>query len=239
MNFDQQQKTITVQAGMRLSNFHNNVLKASQNSLFSGIGLGGLHDGVGSVSIGGYVLCGGYGLVEKMFGVSSDQVVAMKVVLPGGEEVIASKEENEELFWAMKGGCSSVFGVMVELTIELWEFDNHNEVVVVDLPAVIGRKNVLLAMEWYENYAANVAPKELSSSSFLTKEGTWMSTFLYFGNLVEAKQATLEDLQHGYAGIFGENIIENAYQERTISSLIPHPNLQEENLKCSSSLLSS
>ncbi|KAL2864102.1 FAD-binding oxidoreductase [Aspergillus lucknowensis] len=68
--------------------------------------------------MGGYVLGGGHSPLSSIHGMAADQVLSMEVVTPDGRFVTASFVENEELFWALRGGGGSTFGVVTSVTIK-------------------------------------------------------------------------------------------------------------------------
>lgn len=62
--------------------------------------------------IGGFVTGGGgYSWLTNQYGLTGDTVVSVEMVLPNGTITRASEGENEELFWAVKGGGNR-FGVI-------------------------------------------------------------------------------------------------------------------------------
>ena len=69
---------------------------------------------------GGYVLGGGHSPLSSIYGLAADQVLSMEVVLPDGRFVTASFTENTELFWALRGGGGSTFGVVTSVTIKAY-----------------------------------------------------------------------------------------------------------------------
>jgi hypothetical protein len=75
----------------------------------------GSSPGVGAV---GYTLGGGMGWLARKYGTSADNVIAFDVVTANGELVRASETENDDLFWAMRGGGGS-FGVVTGMQIRL------------------------------------------------------------------------------------------------------------------------
>ncbi|KAK4142218.1 uncharacterized protein C8A04DRAFT_13385 [Dichotomopilus funicola] len=78
--------------------------------------VGGECKGVGVA--GGYVAGGGHSPVSGLYGLGSDQVLSLDVVLPNGRFVTASETQNTELFWALRGGGGATFGVVVSMTIK-------------------------------------------------------------------------------------------------------------------------
>ncbi|SPQ19540.1 17c0ff80-6478-469b-8018-7a82ef6159b7 [Thermothielavioides terrestris] len=71
-----------------------------------------------TVSLGGYLTGAGHGLLSPWYGLAADQVLEMEVVTPTGEIVTANECQNEDLFWAMRGGGGSTFGVMTSVTMK-------------------------------------------------------------------------------------------------------------------------
>ncbi|KAF8921768.1 hypothetical protein BGZ58_003873, partial [Dissophora ornata] len=73
--------------------------------------IGGDHYSVGAV--GGFCLGGGHGPLSPRHGLYADNVLQYKVVTADGEVRIANTYQNQELFWALRGGAPG-FGVLVE-----------------------------------------------------------------------------------------------------------------------------
>ena len=74
--------------------------------------------GCGStVGIGGQALGGGLGLLGRSRGLTSDQVVAARVVLADGRVVECDEQRHEDLFWALRGAGAQGLGVVTSLTL--------------------------------------------------------------------------------------------------------------------------
>ncbi|PLB47470.1 FAD binding domain-containing protein [Aspergillus steynii IBT 23096] len=73
---------------------------------------------VGGEGRSGYVLGGGHSPLSSLHGLAADQVLSMQVVLPDGQFVTASFTENIELFWALRGGGGSTFGIVTSVTVK-------------------------------------------------------------------------------------------------------------------------
>ncbi|KAK1585369.1 FAD binding domain-containing protein [Colletotrichum navitas] len=69
-----------------------------------------------SVSVGGYVTGGGHSLLAPRFGLAADNVLQMEVVTPLGEVLTLNEAQNADLFWAMRGGGGSTYGVITSVT---------------------------------------------------------------------------------------------------------------------------
>ncbi|MFC8516831.1 FAD-binding oxidoreductase [Streptomyces sp. NPDC057257] len=73
---------------------------------------------VKAVGFAGLALGGGYGLLAGKCGLALDNLVSARVVLTDGRPVVASADENADLFWALRGGGGN-FGVVTELRVRL------------------------------------------------------------------------------------------------------------------------
>jgi FAD/FMN-containing dehydrogenase len=70
-----------------------------------------------TVGIGGLALGGGHGLAGRRFGLTSDNLLAARVVTADGRVRHVDAETNEDLYWACRGGGGGNFGVVTALTL--------------------------------------------------------------------------------------------------------------------------
>jgi len=68
---------------------------------------------------GGYSAGGGHSPVMQLFGVGSDQVVALEVVTANGRFVTATPEVNGDLYWALLGGGGGTFGIVTSAVVKV------------------------------------------------------------------------------------------------------------------------
>jgi FAD/FMN-containing dehydrogenase len=69
-----------------------------------------------TVGISGLTLGGGVGVVGRQYGLTSDRLVAARVVTADGTTVQADRVNSSDLLWALRGGGGS-FGVVTQLSI--------------------------------------------------------------------------------------------------------------------------
>jgi FAD/FMN-containing dehydrogenase len=69
------------------------------------------------IAIGGYLTGGGHSPLSATHGLAVDQVLEMEVVTPKGDILIVNECQNTDLFWALRGGGGSTFGVMTSATV--------------------------------------------------------------------------------------------------------------------------
>jgi FAD/FMN-containing dehydrogenase len=111
----------------------------------------GIHSNTG---VGGLTLGGGHGYLSRKYGLAIDNLLEADVVLADGRLVKASEEENEDLFWALRGGGGN-FGVVTSFLFRgnpvstvyagpmVWELDRAEEI-----------------MRWYREFIPQ-APEDL------------------------------------------------------------------------------
>ncbi|KAJ7689187.1 hypothetical protein B0H17DRAFT_1202544 [Mycena rosella] len=66
---------------------------------------------------GGFLQGGGHGVLSPVLGLGVDRALQFKVVTPDGVYRTANACQNEDLFFALRGGGGGTFGVVLEATI--------------------------------------------------------------------------------------------------------------------------
>jgi FAD/FMN-containing dehydrogenase len=82
-------------------------------------GLVALHGSAPTVGITGYSLGGGMGWLARSHGLQANSVTAVELVTADGELVRCDKDNDPELFWALRGGGGN-FGIVTALEFKLY-----------------------------------------------------------------------------------------------------------------------
>jgi UDP-N-acetylenolpyruvoylglucosamine reductase len=72
-----------------------------------------------TVGVAGYTLGGGWGVSCRLFGLGLDNVLEFELVDYRGKIIIANRDCNSDLFWALRGSGGGNFGIVTSLTFRL------------------------------------------------------------------------------------------------------------------------
>lgn len=111
-------RTVSVDAQARRARFAGGCLLGNIDSATQKVGLAFPAGVVSHTGAAGLVLGGGTGWLNRLHGLSCDNVAGFTVVITDGSVVRANAKENADLFWALRGGGGN-FGVVTEFEVNL------------------------------------------------------------------------------------------------------------------------
>jgi hypothetical protein len=140
---------------------------------------------VSKTGIAGLTLGGGVGWLVRKYGLACDNVVSFELVGADGKAVVASADENEDLFWALRGGGGN-FGVVTS-----FEYRAHPVATVLGGMVVHPRDRAAEVLQFYRNFTES-APEELTTYAALlnTPDGAPAVAIMacYCGDLTKGEQ---------------------------------------------------
>ena len=77
-----------------------------------------------TVGCGGICTAGGIGILARSFGLTIDSIISYTITLPPTENIksqtiVADKNNHDKLFWALRGGGASNFGIISNIKLDV------------------------------------------------------------------------------------------------------------------------
>ncbi|MDB4927297.1 FAD-binding oxidoreductase [Mucilaginibacter sp.] len=117
---------------------------------------------ISTTGVGGLTLGGGIGHLTRKHGLSIDNLLSVDMVLADGSFITANENQNQDLFWAVRGGGGN-FGVVTAFTFKLHPID-----MVYGGPMLYEMSEAEAVMKWYRELIKD-APDDLNGFfAFLT-----------------------------------------------------------------------
>ncbi|MGB5667980.1 MAG: FAD-binding oxidoreductase [Maribacter sp.] len=110
---------------------------------------------ISTTGVGGLTLGGGVGHLSRKYGLTIDNLLEADMVLADGSFVTVNKNQNTDLFWAIRGGGGN-FGIVTS-----FKFQAHPVKTVIGGPTLWPIEQTEEIMEWYHDFIHN-APDELN-----------------------------------------------------------------------------
>ena len=120
---------------------------------------------ISTTGVGGLALGGGLGYLTPKYGLTIDNIISVDMVLADGSAVTASADENEDLYWAIRGGGGN-FGIVTSFLFQahpvhtiyggptLWNVDKTEEI-----------------LKWYRDFILKVPTDLYGFFAILTVPG--------------------------------------------------------------------
>ena len=104
---------------------------------------------ISSTGVGGLTLGGGVGHLSRKYGLTIDNLLEADMVLADGSVVTVNASQNEDLFWAIRGGGGN-FGIVTS-----FKFQAHPVKTVIGGPTLWPVEQTEEIMEWYHDFIHN------------------------------------------------------------------------------------
>ena len=140
---------------------------------------------VPKTGIGGLTLGGGVGWLIRKHGMSIDNLISAQVIMSDGGVLNASASQNDDLFWALRGGGGN-FGVVTS-----FEFQAHAVTTVLGGLLLYRREKAMDVIRHFRDYMSS-APDELTTYAALLHgpDGSPLVAVIpcYCGNIADGER---------------------------------------------------
>jgi hypothetical protein len=177
-----------------------------------------------SVGVGGLTLSGGIGWKVRKYGLALDSLVAVELVTADGEVVRASAEENQELFWAVRGGGGN-FGI-----VTAFEFAAHPTTDVFFGKITFPATELVTVLQGWAEYL-RTAPEELTSTvdfanPFLGGVNAPVEiSVAYDGDDAELAAAAIDPIRR-LGTVLSDEVALRPYADVLVDGMAPPPGIQ-------------
>ncbi|RJQ67955.1 MAG: FAD-binding oxidoreductase [Desulfobacteraceae bacterium] len=153
---------------------------------------------VPSTGIAGLTLGGGIGYLNRKYGLTCDNLLSADVVTADGLLLKASAEENEDLFWGLRGGSGN-FGVVTS-----FEYRIHRVGPVLAGEIVYSLDHAKEVLRFYRDWST-AAPEEVRADATLLSgsDGPALAVIVCYCGAVEEGERVLRPLRS-----FGSPIVD-------------------------------
>ncbi|XP_055805465.1 berberine bridge enzyme-like 28 [Solanum dulcamara] len=160
ISIDTEKKTAWIQSGATLGEVYYRIAENSKKLAFvSGI--------CPTVGVGGHFSGGGYSMMSRKFGMAVDHIIDAKLIDANGQ--IQDRESmGEDLFWAIRGGGGTSFGLIISWKVKL--LDIPEKVTVFNVPRTLEQNGTQLVYKW--QHIADKVDDNLLIRLFLRNSGS-------------------------------------------------------------------
>ncbi|XP_073314132.1 tetrahydroberberine oxidase-like [Primulina huaijiensis] len=111
VSIDTEENTAWIQVGATLGELYYTIAAKNRTLAFTA--------GVcPTVGVGGHFSGGGYGMMSRRHGIAVDHIIDAKLINADGE-ILDRKSMGEDLFWAIRGGGGTSFGIVFSFKVNL------------------------------------------------------------------------------------------------------------------------
>lgn len=140
-----------------------------------------------TVGVVGYTLGGGWGLSSRLFGLGCDNAIEFEVINYKGEVLIANKEVNKDLYWALRGAGGGNLGIVYKVKYNLPPKFNNVTLFYIYYKGITSEEQIAI-MNTFQKLYINLDRRVNMRASFYNsvEEGVASYIFgLFYGNKEE------------------------------------------------------
>ncbi|KAG0344411.1 hypothetical protein BG005_001837, partial [Podila minutissima] len=135
---------------------------------------------------GGYCLGGGHSPLSPRHGLCVDNVLQYKIVTPDGELRVVNAYQNQDLFWALRGGGPG-FGVVVEAVYRTHPALSNGVAYVTALIVPLGTESQTRVIGELLNHQSQWSKKGWSGTTYVESSRIYVMYLLPNGTVKQAK----------------------------------------------------
>lgn len=117
------------------------------------------------VGIAGLTLGGGFGIADRLYGLTCDALLEAELVTVDCEVLLCSEQQNAELFWGLRGGGGGQFGIVTRL-----KFQTFATTDILSCHAYFALKDALPVLNLWQHWSRQL-PEALWSQAALWWNG--------------------------------------------------------------------
>jgi FAD/FMN-containing dehydrogenase len=164
-----------------------------------------------TVGIAGLALGGGIGVMDRLWGLTSDNIVGLEIVTAAGEIVTADAENNADLYWACRGGGGGNFGIVTKFGFSTFPV-TETALFFATWPWEAGRQLLPAWLQW-----APAGPDELWSNCVFEADPGNVNPYVQVAGVWAGSEATAQAQLNRLIALAGppsnQEIGQNAFED--------------------------
>lgn len=117
---------------------------------------------------GGYSQGGGHSALASRYGLGADQVLEWEVIDGTGNFLVANRETNTDLYWALAGGGGGTYGIVWSMTSKAHPDGNVSGLNLTFSATDVSADTFFKAVELYNAHLPSIVDEGVMSLNFLT-----------------------------------------------------------------------